>query len=144
MTDFAQDLVDLCRGFGMFERDWICSGTVTVQQCFVLQTLLESPLEVRALADAVGSSPSAMTRLVDGLVKRGWTQRVRSESDRRRVHVALTDDGRSEAARLRAMTNTAADTLLAAIPEEKREQVIESMGLIRKAVADTAGKLSCC
>jgi DNA-binding MarR family transcriptional regulator len=144
MTPFTNDLVALCRRFGMFERDRICCGTVTVQQCVVLQALLVSPSEVRPLADSVGSSPSAMTRLVDGLVKRDWVERVRSDEDRRRVHVTLTPEGRVEAQRLQSMTDRSIETVLAAIPEEKREQVIESVALVREAIVKTTGELSCC
>ena len=66
MNDFVDDLVALCRYFGMFERERVCCGTVTVQQCVVLQSLLVGPSEVGPLAESVGSSPSAMTRLLDG------------------------------------------------------------------------------
>ena len=95
MSDIVEDLVAVCRVFGMCEREWVCCGTVTVQQCVVLQALREGPSEVGPLADRVASSPSAMTRLVDGLVARGWAERVRDPSDRRRVQVSLTDEGRA-------------------------------------------------
>ena len=75
--DFVDDLVALCRHFVLFERERVCCRKVTVPQCVVLQTLLPSPMEVGALAQCVGSSPSAMTRLLDGLVGREWIERRR-------------------------------------------------------------------
>ena len=100
MKNFVDDLVSLCRFFGIFERERVCCGTVTVQQCVVLQSLLHGPSEVGPLADTVGNSPSAMTRLVDGLVSRGWVERKRAPQDRRCVHVSLTKNGHKEALRL--------------------------------------------
>lgn len=144
MSAFSEDLVALCRHFGVFERDRICCGTVTVQQCVVLQTLLSGPSEVRPLADAVGNSPSAMTRLVDGLERRGWVSRERSAEDRRRVDVLLTDEGRAEALRLQTMTVQAVEAVLAAIPEDKREQVLESVGLVRRALERSRHQITCC
>ena len=134
MKTFVDDLVAMCRCFGFFEREAVCCGTVTVQQCVVLQTLLAGPSEVGPLAASVGSSPSAMTRMLDGLVKRGWIERVRGEQDRRRVTVSLTAEGRSEAERLRGLTAGAVEAVMAQIPEEKRAQVMESVSLIRGAM----------
>ena len=131
----VDDLVVLCRLFGMYEREQVCCGTVTVQQCVVLQSLLDGPREVGALAESVGSSPSAMTRLIDGLVKRGWIERSRDANDRRRVHARLTDAGRAEAETLRGRTAAAVDAVLANVPAAKRAQVIESLRLVREAMA---------
>jgi|MDTC01.1.fsa_nt_gb DNA-binding MarR family transcriptional regulator len=146
MKTFVDDLVSLCRYFGMFERERVCCGTVTVQQCVVLQTLVEGPSEVGPLADAVGSSPSAMTRLIDGLVSRDWAERVRAADDRRCVHVHLTAQGQKEAARLRGLTEQSVALVLDAIPKNKRAQVMESVGLVRQAMTElreSAGFMSC-
>jgi DNA-binding MarR family transcriptional regulator len=141
----VDDLVALCRVFGFAERDFICCGTVTVQQCGCLQALLEDSLEAKALADRLGSSPSAATRLVDGLVKQGWAERVRDTTDRRKVHVQLTGSGQTEAERLRLRTAQMVEAMLSRIPADKRAQVVESVGLIRKAAEDIqAFGLGCC
>ena len=144
MKDFVDDLVALCRTFGMFERERICCGTVTVQQCVVLQSLLGKPSEVGPLAQSVGSSPSAMTRLLDGLVNRGFVARGRDARDRRRVVVNLTEDGQAEAERLRALTVGAVEAVLAGIPEEKHGQVMESLELVRGAMNDAHEALRRC
>ena len=145
MKEFVDDLVSLCRYFGMFERERVCGVSVTVQQCVVLQTLLNGSSEVGPLAEAVGKSPSAMTRLVDGLVSRGWVERNRAPEDRRCVHVTLTRDGKKEAIRLREMTIIAINAVMEAIPKEKRAQVMESMGLVRNALEEVRDKVDeCC
>jgi len=134
MKEAVNDLVALCRAFIAFERDQVCCGTVTVQQCVTLQTLIDCPSEVGPLAERVGNSASAMTRLVDGLEKRGWVERIRDTKDRRRVRVTLTDSGRKEAFQLAERTGKVIDTILADIPKGKRKQITESLSLLRHAV----------
>lgn len=142
MKPFVADLVAMYRTLGLFERDAVCCGSVTIPQCVVLEALLDGPSEVGPLAERVGSSPSAMTRLVDGLVHRGLLERERDERDRRRVLVRLSREGRREAQRLVRATEDAVDGVLSAIPKSKRAQVVESIRLLRGAV-DEAWR-GCC
>ncbi len=144
MTDFVDELVAVARLFGLSERDAVCCGTVTVPQCIALQALLPGDQLVSGLAGHSGVSNSAMTRLVDGLEKRGWVVRTRSQRDRRKVTVGLTPTGRSEAERLRRATAACGDALLQAIPPEKRDQVQESLTLVRKALERAQGGGGCC
>jgi DNA-binding MarR family transcriptional regulator len=62
-----------------------------------------------------------MTRLVDGLEKRAWVERIRSTQDRRKVSVALTPAGRAEALRLRGLAEQAVVVLLQGLPAEKHD-----------------------
>ena len=51
-------------------------------------------LRMAELADRLGLSPSATTRLVDRLEERGWVRRETPRENRRTVHVIVTLDGR--------------------------------------------------
>jgi DNA-binding MarR family transcriptional regulator len=88
----------------------------------------------------MGVAQSSMTRLVDGLEKRGWVERVRAGQDRRRVEVELSPAGRKEAARLSGLTEEIMATIRERIPEGKRDQVLESLTLLRDAIED----VRCC
>jgi DNA-binding MarR family transcriptional regulator len=145
LTELLQDLVAIGRQLGAFERSAVCCGTVTVPQCVALQALLEAPRELGELASFAGSSKSAMTRLVDGLERRGWVSRRRDAEDRRRVVAELTKAGLVEATRLRELTHRTLDGVLDLVPEAKRAQVIESLHLLRSAM-DQASELlaGCC
>lgn len=144
MHELVDDLVALCRVFGMTEREQICCGTVTVQQCVCLQVLLRGATEAKPLADELGSSPSATTRLVDGLVKNGWAARQRDPADRRRVQIELTPAGATEAQRLRAMTAQVVQAMMGHVPADKHAQVIESIRLVRHAVEATRETIAGC
>ncbi|MGH3012326.1 MAG: MarR family winged helix-turn-helix transcriptional regulator [Gaiellaceae bacterium] len=67
---------------------------VTGGQASLLWAIRSSPgIGVRELAEHEGVSPPAMTAYVDRLEAAGLVARRRSERDRRRVELALTDTG---------------------------------------------------
>ena len=51
-------------------------------------------LTMSELARRIMISPSGLTRVVDGLEKRGLVKRIRSDDDARVVSASLTEDGR--------------------------------------------------
>jgi DNA-binding MarR family transcriptional regulator len=144
VKDVVGELVAICRVFGVFERAAVCCGTVTVPQCVALQALLGGNHDVGRLAAHMGVSASAMTRLVDGLERRGWVRRVRGDDDRRRVDLELTAEGRREAARLRELTEKGVAAVLAHLPRGRHVQVLESLRLLRAALEQAREAVTCC
>jgi DNA-binding MarR family transcriptional regulator len=144
VTPFASELVSICRHFGVFERDAVCCGTVTVPQCIVMQQLLDAEREVSALASSVGVTVSAMTRMVDGLTARRFVERGRGEDDKRRVTVRLTRAGRTEAERLRGLTEGAIGAVFSRIPGDKHASVVEALRLLRTAIEGARADLEAC
>ncbi len=136
MSDFTSELISICRMFMVFERNVVCCGDVTVQQCVVLQELLAAEADVSRLSQSSGVSLSAMTRLVDGLERRELVERRRDDGDRRKVFVRLTPKGRAEAKRLRALTEKAVGAVLSRIPKSKHKQIFSMLGLVREAMDD--------
>ncbi|GAA4897006.1 MarR family winged helix-turn-helix transcriptional regulator [Actinomycetospora straminea] len=67
------------------------------------------PVSLGALAERIGRSVSATSRLVDGLVRRGVLERREHPTDRRVRRVAIAEDG---AALLRRLERTRADAQL--------------------------------
>ncbi|MCB9555262.1 MAG: MarR family transcriptional regulator [Deltaproteobacteria bacterium] len=133
---FVEDFLAIYRLFGGVEREEICRGTVTVAQCFAFQVLLSGPREMSALAAALGSSTSATTRLVEGMVRRGWVERCRTEDDRRKVIVELTASGVAQAEQLRQATISRMDAVMEQIPASERHVVCRATQLLREALED--------
>ncbi|HWG55677.1 MAG TPA: MarR family transcriptional regulator [Gaiellaceae bacterium] len=80
---------------------------VTSRQVTLLWLIREHPgLSLRELAAEERISPPALSGHVDRLVKAGLVERVRDESDRRRVGLALTDEGDRVLKRVRARRTT--------------------------------------
>ena len=143
-AEFVRELIAICRLVGAFEREAVCCGTVTVQQCVVLQELLEGDRTVQEIATHTGVTSSATTRLADGLERNGWAERKRDDVDRRKVRVTLTDAGRAEAERLRQTTAVGVSLVLGRIPVEKQGQVLEALRLVRGAVEESRDQLAGC
>lgn len=144
MSSVVADVIAFCRMFAIFERDQICCGSVTPAQCVLLQTLREGAWDVSTLAARSGVTKGAMTRLVDGLERRGFVARVRGANDGRRVLVSLTTSGKKEAERLALLTERSVQTILERIPEHERDQVVRSIHLLRRATEEARSELSCC
>jgi DNA-binding MarR family transcriptional regulator len=106
---------------------------VTTRQATLLWLVKRSPgLSLAELAAEEGISPPALSGHVDRLERVGLIERVRSSQDRRRVGLALTDDGIRLLRRIRArrttwlakrlteLDRTELDALAAAVPSLRR------------------------
>lgn len=76
---FAVQLGELRLGFTQLAALYAVAGTET--------------LTVADLSERIGRSPSATSRIVTGLVDRGYLERVEEEADRRQRTLALTPPG---------------------------------------------------
>jgi len=86
-----------------------------------------SATTVGDLADVLGRSPSATSRLVDGLVKRRLVERREEPDDRRQRLVALTQRGQ---ALLRSVDRARADQFLTTVrPLPTTERALVAMGV---------------
>lgn len=144
MKGVIDDVIAFCRMFAVFEREEICCGTVTPAQCVLLQTLRSSEWDVSSLAAHTRVTKGAMTRLIDGLERRGWVGREQSDEDGRRFVISLTAEGEKESKRLVELTENSIATILGRIPENERDQVIRSLHLLREAAEQTRSQLDCC
>lgn len=84
---------------------------------FRLATAPDRRMSMSLLADALSTSPSGATRVVDRLVKRGWVTREQPPGNRRQTDAVLTADGhrnlveRTRPAYHRALTECFGDLL---------------------------------
>lgn len=84
-------------------------------------------LTIGELAESIGRSPSATSRLVDGLVKRRLMERRSEEEDRRQKILRLTPRGHAV---LRVVDRGRAEQFLSAVrPLPKAERSVVAMGV---------------
>lgn len=115
---------------------------LTVTQLATLNLLRGvPPLTVKELAERLGRSLSATSRLVEQLARRGWVSRVEDSQDRRARRISLTDAG---VAFLRGFEVTRAEAqldLMADLGDADRQFILEAMSLLANAArrrAETA------
>jgi DNA-binding MarR family transcriptional regulator len=110
---FAGQLPELGLGFSQLAALYVVAGTVTVT--------------IGELASYLGRSPSATSRLVAGLERRGLLARREEQADRRERTLALTEDG---AALLGQVDRARADQFLAVVrPLPAGERALVAMGV---------------
>lgn len=124
----------------MAERDFVCCGDVSVAQCVAIQLLHQTPMDSSTLAETTGVTKGAVTRLVDGLDKRGWIKKKADKDDGRRFVLSLSAAGRKKAQALEALTVATVKSVFDRIPAEKHEQVAESLRLLRRAAESMAAE----
>jgi len=84
-------------------------------------------LTVGDLAEQLGRSPSATSRLVEGLVQRGYLERIEEVADRRQRVLTLTDEGQAMVA---SVDRDRADQFLAVVrPMPMAERALVAMGV---------------
>jgi DNA-binding MarR family transcriptional regulator len=97
----------------------------------VLNILSENqPIPAGELAGATGFTPASISRMLDPLVAEGVVQRIRSETDRRVVMVALTDQGSNLVKARRAYWSDRWATALEGVSAADLEITTEVMGRI--------------
>ena len=110
---FASQLGSLRLGFTQLAALYVLADTGTTT--------------VSDLADAINRSPSATSRLVDGLVRRRFVERRIESEDRRQRSVELTQRGH---ALLRMVDRARADQFLSAVrPLPAAERALIAMGV---------------
>ncbi len=110
---FAQQLGGMDLGFAQLAALYAVAGPVT--------------LTVADLAEQLGRSPSATSRIVSGLVARGFLARSEEVADRRQRVLALTPEG---AALLATVDRARADQFLGVVrPMPMAERAIVAMGV---------------
>jgi DNA-binding MarR family transcriptional regulator len=126
VVGFASQLADLRLGF---------------TQLAALYVLADGSTTVGELAEVLGRSPSATSRLVEGLVRRRLVERRAEPEDRRQRLLALTHRGQ---ALLRAVDRARADQFLTAVrtlPTPERALVAMGVASLATHALSRRGRL---
>lgn len=107
--------------------DCCCMG-VNTSECFALVEIGRKPgISGKELAGILGLDKSAISRIVEELVKKKHVERKTSETDRRFVVLTLTKGGEAIFRKIEADMDERFAAVLEKIPEKKRKTVIESL-----------------
>lgn len=122
------------------ERGTSCCG-ISMAQCHALVEVGRSgQISLNELAEMLNLENSTMSRTVNNLVNSEMVQRDIDAQDRRYIKISLTESGNKIFSGIEESMNLYYRKVYNALPEEKREQVIESLQLL----LDTFEKHLCC
>jgi len=127
-----------------FKPDSGCCG-LTLGQC---HTLIEvgnkGEVSLVNLAANLGLDASTLSRTINGLVFLGLVNRLTNERDRRYIAISLSDQGRKVFDEIEKTFNDYFSCVLELIPVEKRDPIIESIGLFADALREYNDSSGCC
>jgi len=125
------------RKLGLIERSGMeCCG-VTLSQCHaIVEVGRKGSLSVNDLAELLNLGKSTVSKTVDKLVNGGLLVRDPDKNDRRYVVLKLTKQGQKFYESIDEQMENYFSTVFHAISKEKRNQVLESLSLLIKALPD--------
>jgi DNA-binding MarR family transcriptional regulator len=121
---------------GRVGPDDICCAGLTPRQTAILKTLVEREgARLSDLAEAVGLSASALTRVLEKLERQDLVERVRGvNDDGRAAMVRISERGRQVRHEIDELMRTRCRAIVDAIPADKREQVLEALRIFNAAL----------
>jgi DNA-binding MarR family transcriptional regulator len=105
---------------------------------FHLLSMLErhGPITMSRIAELLDVSVSNATGLIDRIAERGPVVRVRVPSDRRAVHVQLTDEGQAKLREIELFKEDMIHAVLARLDERQLRRAAQAMADLRGAVVE--------
>lgn len=131
-----EQMIALIRAFGLHQGDRTpCGKPVSVAEAHALLELTRrAPLAQRDLAAWLRLEKSTVSRLVTQLVAQGWVRREPSAADGRVMLLSLTAEGARIAGELATARRARFERLLQAIPEDRRDEIAHTMGMLVEAI----------
>ena len=124
----------LVRNLGILEKsDASCCG-VTITQCHAIVEIGRvGSISLIELADLLVVDKSTMSRTVNNLVEAGFVTREMDTENRKYVLIQLTAEGMNVYGKIESSMETYYGDIFQKLPEEKRNQVLESLALLTEA-----------
>lgn len=106
---------------------------LTVAEGRFLETIAEGGFSTpSALAEALSVTRSRITRIADGLVRKGFIERCESKNDRRYQSLCLTEKGREVLNYARTYIEDTHVRLLRAFDDTKRAALLDDLKLLKQ------------
>jgi DNA-binding MarR family transcriptional regulator len=119
----------IVRALGASARATVHASGVTGAQAVVLAALDQAPApSVNDLAARTFTHQSTVSGVVERLVERGFVARVRSDTDARRIGLALTRSGRAVLRRTPRLAQTQLFYALSILPPAELEVIARGLG----------------
>lgn len=118
-AEMSANFDNMLRPHGLNETDFR-----TLMQLFCSPEGQAHPSDLSQLAT---QSRTNMTRIVDSLVERGWVTRYASDVDRRRIVLAITQEGQVLVRQLLPQFHPKLRLLLSILSDEEKQTMIEGL-----------------
>jgi DNA-binding MarR family transcriptional regulator/GNAT superfamily N-acetyltransferase len=89
------------------------------------------------LVKELGLDSGYVSRILRSFERRGIVAKARSDTDGRRAHLSLSDEGRRSFAALDQRADAEIDTIMSRLADDDRGRVVDAMGTIERILAPT-------
>lgn len=128
----------LVRKLGVLERGEASCCGITLSQCHTIVEIGRAgTMSANMLTEILGVDKSTVSKSIDKLVNNDFLVRDSDLEDRRSVILRLSDKGQLAFEEIEKRAITYFAEVVADIPDDKREQVIESLQYLTQALKDT-------
>lgn len=136
ITHELRELVRIfVRSLGVLQKQEAACCGVSIAQCHAIVEIGRTgEVSLNELAEMLNLDNSTTSRTVNNLVDMGLAERQSDESDRRYIKIRLTEQGKMAFLGIEESMELYFASVLKEIPEEKHQQVLESMQLLNRAV----------
>jgi DNA-binding MarR family transcriptional regulator len=117
-------------------------GDISLRQLSALQMIEDETTTLGDVARRLMVTPAVVTGLIDRLEKRGFVRRVASSGDRRRVNLALTEEGREAASRAEQRLIDEVAAKMANFTAEELRSLEQGLSLLDRIVRELEGERS--
>lgn len=127
-------LMQLVQASGLLQPELADAGhSVSLSELFAIHELdVDGPLAQRDLTERLRLDKSTVSRLVAGLVRKGYVARERDPANRRVDRLLVTDAGRTAHREIREAFHARHVQVLAAMSDAEREALLTGLsGLLR-------------
>ncbi|TYC84503.1 MarR family transcriptional regulator [Acetobacterium wieringae] len=133
---FREQIRILERKLGLLKKNngSCCAAVLTLAQCHaVVEIGRINSISLKDLAVILAIDISTTSRTVDGLVKKGYVQRIPSLEDRRSVDISLTESGMVIFETIESNNDTFFADIFDNIPNEEKMNVLHALDVILAA-----------
>ncbi|AGK95664.1 MarR family winged helix-turn-helix transcriptional regulator [Clostridium pasteurianum] len=141
-SSYLRELIRvLVRNLGILEKGDATCCSVTISQCHAIVEIGRAQeISLNELAEILTLDKSTMSRTINNLVENALVVRKLHPEDRRYVTIKLTDEGIKIFKNIEEGMKQYFNAIFNSIPEDKRDQVLDSLKLLIKAVSEN----KCC
>ena len=114
----------LAEQHGLLEAEFKCVRLLGSGESFI----------VKGIAERMNLTPSRLTRIIDGLVKKGYVQRAIDKEDRRNMKITLLGKGENLANKINKTFIDIHKEILKEIDNSQHESLLITMGNFQSAI----------
>lgn len=133
---FREQIRILERKLGLLKKNngSCCAAALTLAQCHALVEIGRVKIiSLKELSIILAIDMSTTSRTVDGLVKKGYVQRIPSREDRRSVEISLTESGFEIFETIESNNDTFFADIFNNIPIDEKMNVLHALDIMLAA-----------